>query len=88
MANDMPSEQQESLELADERAMDDPAGWRTTDPDVARETDNAPAGHQASPGDDGMQTDREPTAIAEDAGVYREVGPEEQAVHVETGDER
>jgi hypothetical protein len=78
------SEQQEGLELESEPAAADPPGWLADDPDVAKETEDAPLGRQDVQPDDGMLTDREPTAIAEDFGTYREVGPEQQAMHVET----
>jgi hypothetical protein len=83
----MRSEQQEGLELESEPPVADPPAWQATDPDVARETEDAPLGRQdAAPGD-GTLTDHEPTEIAEDFGTYREVGPEQQAMHVETTEE-
>jgi hypothetical protein len=81
------SEQQEGLELESEPAVADPPGWQAADPDVARESEDAPLGRQDVQPDDGTLTDREPTAIARDLGTHREVGPEQQAMHVETGDE-
>jgi hypothetical protein len=81
------SEQQEGLELASEPEAEDPPGWQADDPDVALESGDAPPGRQDVQPDDGALTDREPTAIAEDFGTHREVGAEQQAMHVEIGDQ-
>jgi hypothetical protein len=77
------SEQEELLELAAEPAEDDPRSWREADPDLARETDGFPAGHQISATDDGRPTDDEATEIAVDGGSSVVAGPEQQAVHIE-----
>jgi hypothetical protein len=82
------SEQQEHLELEPEAPADDPRGWQRHDPDRARHATGVPSGRQVTPPDGGEPLDREPTEIAEDAGTGTAVGPEQQAVRVETGDER
>lgn len=80
------SEQDERLELATEPAEDDPRTWREADPDVARESDGFPPGHQISAPDDGRPTDTEASEIAVDGGVSSGTGAEHQAVRVDTGD--
>jgi hypothetical protein len=73
MAREPRSEQQESLELEAE----------------ARPAETGlPAGHQVARPDGGEPTDREPTEIAEDAGTESSVGPEQQAMRIERGEDR
>jgi hypothetical protein len=82
------SEQQERLELADQPAEEDPRPWREADPDLARESDGFPPGRQLSLPDETPLSDTEPDEIAKDGGTGTVTGPEQQAVHVVTGDER
>jgi hypothetical protein len=80
------SEQQERLELADEPSEEDPRPWRDNDPDYARESDGFPPGHQVTSANEAPLVDDEPGEIAEDGGTGTATGAEQQAVHVETGD--
>jgi hypothetical protein len=82
------SEQQENLELEAEPREDDPRRWRADDPDRARESTGAPPGRQITPPGGGEPPDREPDEIAEDAGAYAEIGPEQHGLRVERGERR
>ncbi|MEV6640697.1 hypothetical protein [Amycolatopsis sp. NPDC051371] len=80
------SEQQETLELAEEPGTDDldSRAWEREDPDSGSAS-NRPI--QLAPVDgDGPPVDTEPDEVAEDAGFGLAAGPEQGALHVE--DER
>ncbi|UJW32755.1 hypothetical protein L3Q67_02875 [Saccharothrix sp. AJ9571] len=74
----MRSEQNEGLELGDRDAWAD-------DPDVATGDTEAPA-QQLQPTQDGLPLDNERDEIAEDAGRAQAAGPEQGALHIETGE--
>jgi hypothetical protein len=74
-----PSEQNSELELGREPARDVPRSWRRVD---ESDVDDEPGEQLTAPDADGMLDDREPTEVAEDAGLAYPAGPEAQAVHI------
>jgi hypothetical protein len=80
----MDSEQQEHLELADDPAADNPPSWQIDATHGRERTGPGPDRQVTTPDQDVVDT--EPDAVAEDAGPAADVGPEEQALHVEPGE--
>jgi hypothetical protein len=77
------SEQQEQLELADDREPDglDSRAWEREDPDAGSASQRP---IQLEPADgDGPPVDTEPDEVAVDAGSAPAAGPEQGALHVE-----
>ena len=78
----MDSEQQEHLELANDPAADNPPSWQI---DATHGRERTGPGHQVTAPEQDVG-DAEPDAVAEDAGSSEDVGPEQQALHVEPGE--
>lgn len=85
MAGERPSEQDERLELDQEpEAAQDPATWRSADPDHEPLEEAPLPGEQFSKPDGGNEIeDYERTEIARDDGAQYPAGPEQDATHIE-----